>query len=166
MQTFLLCKTTQDKLNWTLITIIIIIARSYIAHFHCDSFHALRPLLSLPSGNHQNYFASSRRQPANVHNLSDIKLWYPHNSYPYIAWVDEASVTSIVVQGHKHVGANGARTHNLPFMSPAESCSVPLDHTRIRHYFTIFFSSISLIMLKVDDNFQIRKKYPKKFPYV
>ena len=55
----------------------IIIARSYIAHYHCSSFHVLRPLLSLPSGNHQNYFASSRRQPANVHNLSDLKLWHP-----------------------------------------------------------------------------------------
>ena len=47
---------------------------SYIAQYHCNSFHALRPLLLLSSGNHQNYFASSRRQPANMHNLSDIKL--------------------------------------------------------------------------------------------
>ena len=43
----------------------------------------------------------------------------PHNSYPYIAWVDEASKIKYLTQGHKHVGANGPRTHNLPFMSPA-----------------------------------------------
>ena len=56
------------------VTTMIMIVRSYIAHYHCNSFHALRPLLSLSSGNHQNYFASSRRQAANMHNLSDIKL--------------------------------------------------------------------------------------------
>ena len=63
-----------DLVVGPIIMIIIIIARTYIAHYHCNSFHALRPLLSLSSGNHQNYFASSRRQPANVHNLSDIIL--------------------------------------------------------------------------------------------
>ena len=50
----------------------------------------------------------------------------PHSSYPYIAWVDEASEIKYLAQGHKYVGANRARTHNLLFMSPA----VSLDHTR------------------------------------
>ena len=43
----------------------------------------------------------------------------PHNSYPYIAWVNEASEIKYLAKGHKHVGTYGARTHNLPFMSPA-----------------------------------------------
>ena len=103
-----------------IIIIIIIIAPSYIAHYHCNSFHALRPIISLSSGNRQNFFASSRRQLANVHNLSDIRNCdIPHNNYPNIAWVDEASEIKYLAQGHKHIGANGARTHNLPFMDPA-----------------------------------------------
>ena len=94
-----------------IIIIIILIARSYTAHYHCNSCHALRPLLLLSSGNHQNYFACTTYRILNC-GIS-------HNSYPYIAWVDEASEIKYLAQGHKHVGANGARTHNLPFMSPA-----------------------------------------------
>ena len=37
------------------------------------------------------------------------------------AWVDEANEITYLAQGHKHIDANGAPTHdhNLPFMSSA-----------------------------------------------
>ena len=45
----------------------------------------------------------------------DIPITATHMSL----WSNEASEVKYLAQGHKHVSANRARTHNLPFMSPA-----------------------------------------------
>ena len=42
----------------------------------------------------------------------------PHSSYPYIAWVDEASEIKYRAEGRKHAGANGPQIH-IFFVSPA-----------------------------------------------
>ena len=92
----------------------------------------------------------------------------PHNSYPYIAWVDEASEIKYLAQGHKHVGANRARTHNLPFMSPALfrwTTRALIMFTSPLELDAIFGNGITL-RLELNGGSEIRDPVPARFKHV
>ena len=69
-----------------------------------------------------------RRQPANAHNLSDIKLWHPPITATHISLGSTRQARlSILPKDTNTLALTGLE---LTTFLLKESCSVPLDHTR------------------------------------
>ena len=113
------------------------------------------------SGNHQNHFAflirlfaANGQLLAQTYGHLDCDI--PLNKYP-IRLGRRSKRGKVICPGSQHVGRNGARTHNLPFMSIYIRIFTSL------YFIFIFISYLSvslyLVIIDTDMNIDIKKNW-------